>query len=354
MTLTSRKSLSRLVLRAMGVFGGVQSLQILCSIIRMKLVSLWIGPAGVGLFSIFNSAIDLVSSATQLSLRNSAVRDIAASKGKSSAVRAAIVTIVRRWGWLLGMAGAVVMLMASPLLSRITFGDFSHSIQYAVLSVSVFLAALISSEGAILQGLERYKPLALGSLWGTLGGLIVSIPLYFFARIDSIVPSLILYSLFTAGALLYYRASDMRPSHRITMRETLETGRSFLMLGGFMTIATFVEQLCNYIFISYLNVTDSDVGVGYYQAGYTLVNRYVGLLFVALAMEYYPRMSRVADSMMRSRVYVSHEISLIMIMLVPVATIFISASQLIVKILYSAEFVMILPFVVTAMAGMVF
>ncbi|MDE6417062.1 MAG: oligosaccharide flippase family protein [Duncaniella sp.] len=354
MTLTSRKSLSRLVLRAMGVFGGVQSLQILCSIIRMKLVSLWIGPAGVGLFSIFNSAIDLVSSATQLSLRNSAVRDIAASKGKSSAVRAAIVTIVRRWGWLLGMAGAVVMLMASPLLSRITFGDFSHSIQYAVLSVSVFLAALISSEGAILQGLERYKPLALGSLWGTLGGLIVSIPLYFFARIDSIVPSLILYSLFTAGAMLYYRASDVKPSHRITMRETLETGRSFLMLGGFMTIATFVEQLCNYIFISYLNVTDSDVGVGYYQAGYTLVNRYVGLLFVALAMEYYPRMSRVADSMMRSRVYVSHEISLIMIMLVPVATIFISASQLIVKILYSAEFVMILPFVVTAMAGMVF
>lgn len=41
-------------------------------------------------------------------------------------------------------------------------------------------------------------------------------------------------------------------------------------------------------------------------------------------------------------------------MIVPVATIFISASQLIIKILYSGEFVVILPYVVSAMAGMVF
>ncbi|MBD5254055.1 MAG: oligosaccharide flippase family protein [Bacteroides sp.] len=353
MKLTSRKSLSRLVLRAMGIFGGVQSLQILCGVIRMKLVSLWIGPAGIGLFSIFNSAVDLVVSASQLNLRSSAVRDIAAAKSTPT-VQATVVAIVRRWGWLLGMLGALVMLMASPVLSRVTFGDYSHSLQFVLLSVSVFLAAIISSEGAILQGLERYKPLALGSLWGVMGGLIVSIPLFYFARIDSIVPSILLYSLFTAGALLYFRVSDQKPDHPVTMRETIDTGRSFLMLGGYMTVAIFVEQLCNYVFISYLNIADSDSVVGYYQAGYTLVNKYVGLLFAALSMEYYPRMARVADSMMRSRVYVSHEISLIMIMLVPVATIFISASQLIVKILYSGVFVSILPFVVTAMVGMVF
>ncbi len=354
MKLTSRKSLSRLVLRAMGVFGGVQSLQILCGVIRMKLVSLWIGPAGVGLFSIYNQAVELIASATQLSLRNSAVRDIAASKSAATSVRDLIVTIVRRWGWMLGLAGALVMLIASPILSRVTFGDFNHSLQYVVLSVSVFLSALIASEGAILQGLERYKPLALGSLWGAMGGLIVSIPLYYFAKIDSIVPSIIIYSLFTSGALLFYRAKGFKPERKVTMKETFDKGRSFLMLGGYMTIATFVEQLCNYIFLSYLNTADSDAGVGYYQAGFTLVNRYVGLLFVALAMEYYPRMARVADSMLRSRVYVSHEISLIMVMIVPVATIFISASQLIIKILYSGEFVVILPYVVSAMAGMVF
>ena len=139
MKLTSRKSLSRLVLRAMGIFGGVQSLQILCGVIRMKLVSLWIGPAGIGLFSIFNSAVDLVVSASQLNLRSSAVRDIAAAKSTPT-VQATVVAIVRRWGWLLGMLGALVMLMASPVLSRVTFGDYSHSLQFVLLSVSVFLA----------------------------------------------------------------------------------------------------------------------------------------------------------------------------------------------------------------------
>ncbi|MDE5786808.1 MAG: oligosaccharide flippase family protein [Duncaniella sp.] len=354
MKLTSRKSLSELVLRAMGIFGGVQSLQILCGVIRMKLVSLWIGPAGVGLFSIFNSAIELVVSATQLSLRNSAVRDIAAAKTRAAEVRAAIVVIVRRWGWMLGLLGAFVMLVAAPWLSKVTFGNFDHSVQYVLLSVSVLLSALIASEGAILQGLERYRQLALGSLWGAMGGLIVSIPLYYFAGIKSIIPSLLLYSIFTAGALLYYRAKGIRPEHKVTMKETIDTGRSFLILGGFMTVAAFVDQLCNYIFISFLNISDSGVSVGYYQAGYTLVNKYVGLLFAALSMEYYPRMAKVTDSRIRSGVYVSHEISLIMVMIVPVATIFIAASQLIVKILYSVEFISILPFVVTAMTGMVF
>ncbi len=346
--------MSRLVLRAMGIFGGVQSLQILCGVIRMKLVSLWIGPAGVGLFSIFNQAIDLVATATQLSLRTSAVRDIAAARTKSAAVLAAIVVTVRRCGWFLGLVGALVMLIASPWLSLSTFGNYGHSFQYVLLSVSVFFSALIGSESAILQGLERYRPLALGSLWGALGGLVVSIPMYYFMGIESIIPSLIAYSLATGGALLFYRAKDQKPDHRVTIRETFDTGRSFLLLGGLLTVSAFVEQLCSYTFTAYLNIEGTDVTVGYYQSGYTLINKYVGLIFAALGMEYYPRLSRVSGSIMRTRVYVSHEMSIIMIMIVPVTTVFITAVQLIIKILYSAEFLEIMPFVVTAMAGMVF
>lgn len=41
------------VIKAMGIFGGVQSLQILCSVIRTKLVAVWIGPAGVGLIALY-------------------------------------------------------------------------------------------------------------------------------------------------------------------------------------------------------------------------------------------------------------------------------------------------------------
>lgn len=351
---TGRKGISQLVLKAMGLFGGVQSLTIICSVIRMKFVALWIGVAGVGLFSIFNNAIELISMATQLNIRTSAVRDVAASAGNSMTAKGIMVTIVRRWGWMLGLLGAFVMLVTAPVFSLETFGDYSRTWDFIVLSVCVFFASITSSEGAIMQGLERYKLLAVSSLWGVMGGLVLSIPLFYFLRIDSIIPSILAYSVSMAAAFIFCRVRNVKAPYKVTYRQTWEQGRSFIRLGGYMTVSAFIAQLLNYVFIAWLNIRGGDTAVGFFQAGYTLVNKYVGLVFTALAMEYYPRLTSVIRSRLRSGVFVSHEMSLIMILLIPITTFFIPAAQIIVKILYSDSFLTILPFIVVSMPGMVF
>ncbi|MDE7119034.1 MAG: hypothetical protein K2O10_00315, partial [Muribaculaceae bacterium] len=71
------------ILRVLGIFSGVQGTQMLCSIVRVKLVALWIGAAGIGLFGIFNSAMEMISNISQMGLRTSAVRAIAASPRQS-------------------------------------------------------------------------------------------------------------------------------------------------------------------------------------------------------------------------------------------------------------------------------
>ena len=48
-------NLSATVLKAMSIFGGVQVITIICSIIRTKLVAIWIGAVGVGLFGLYNT-----------------------------------------------------------------------------------------------------------------------------------------------------------------------------------------------------------------------------------------------------------------------------------------------------------
>ncbi|MCM1519344.1 MAG: oligosaccharide flippase family protein [Lachnoclostridium sp.] len=346
--------ITHLVLKAMGVFGGVQSLSILCSVIRMKLVALWIGVPGVGLFAIFNQAFELISSTTQLSIRSSSVRDIAAHKSSAEAIRNATALIVRKWGWMLGLFGAVVMLATAPLFSRFTFGNYDHTWQFALLSVCVFLSAITSSEGAIMQGLERYKRLALSTLYGTFGGLIISIPMFYFLKINSIIPSIIAYVVSLATATVFYRIKGLKTDHLVTRKETLEKGRTFIVLGAYMTASGFVAMLLNYVLTAYLNYRGGETLVGFYQAGYTLVNKYVGLIFVAIGMEFYPRLASVSDSIKRSSVYISHEISLIMMLLISLVTIFICVAQLTVKIIYSEAFIPILPFVVLSMAGMVF
>ena len=67
-------STTRRILKIMSIFGSVQAVQMLCSVVRTKFVALWIGAAGIGLFGIFSSAFEMISVLVQLGIRNSGVR----------------------------------------------------------------------------------------------------------------------------------------------------------------------------------------------------------------------------------------------------------------------------------------
>lgn len=152
-------------MKAMGLFGGMQMLVIICGVVRVKFVALLLGATGVGLFSIFNNALTLISTATQLSLRSSAVREIAAEEGERNSATA----MVRFWGRVLGIFGLVVMLIAAPVLSVNTFGDYSHTLGFMALGVAVLLMSMTVAEQAVLQGTKRLSALARSTIWGVVG-----------------------------------------------------------------------------------------------------------------------------------------------------------------------------------------
>lgn len=348
-----REGVSKVVLKAMGIFGGVQVLNILCSLIRNKLVAMWIGPAGVGLFGIFNQALEMLNTATNLGVRNSSVRDISqAVEKRDSSMISRIITVVRRWSLWLGLGGALITMAFAPLLSRLTFGDFNHIWHYVALSAAVLFMALTNGEYAVLQGLSKLKKLARVTVSGTLGGLLISIPMFYFLREDSVLPSIIVYALCVMAAALFTKDKEF-PKAKVTSRETVSMGADFIKLGVFMTLGSFVAMLASYIFVSWLNITSGKETVGFYQAGYTLVDKYAGLVFVALGYEYYPRLARVAGSSMRLRVFVSNQINLSFMVLTPCLLAFILLRSHLVWLLYSKEFLVILTYISWGVVGTV-
>ena len=126
----------------MGVFGGVQVITILCSVIRTKLVAVWIGPVGIGLFGLYNTAIDMINNISNLGIRSSSVRDISVEAEHGGVRRIAeIIAVVRRWTWALGAIAAFFTLVASLWLSRLTFGDDNHAVGFMILSAAVVFNA---------------------------------------------------------------------------------------------------------------------------------------------------------------------------------------------------------------------
>ncbi|MBR4828783.1 MAG: oligosaccharide flippase family protein [Muribaculaceae bacterium] len=346
-------NISRMAMKAMGIFGGVQIMGILCSIIRTKLVALWIGPVGIGLFGLFNNALELISTGTNLGIRSSSVRDISqATENRNSSATARIITVVRKWSLWLGLAGALLTLVMAPLLSQVTFGDSTHIWGFVALSIAVLLQALTNGEYAVLQGTARLKRLASVTLWGTIVGLVVSIPLFYLMREQSILPSIIAYALALALFAWLFRSREYPPV-QTTRRETFDMGKGFVRLGIYMTLGNFATILASYAFNAWLNVNAGTDQVGFYQAGYTLINKYTGLILTALGMEYYPRLSKVAESRLRLRAFVSQEINVAMAVMAPVVALFILLREVVVWILYTPEFNVILTFVSWGMIGTV-
>ena len=346
-------NISRMAMKAMGLFGGVQVMGILCSIIRTKLVALWIGPVGIGLFGLFNNALEMIATGTNLGIRSSSVRDISqALEKRDPSLVTRMVTVVRKWSLWLGLAGALLTLAAAPLLSEWTFGDSTHIWGFVALSIAVLLQALTNGEYAVLQGTARLKRLASVTLWGTIVGLAVSVPLFYLLRERSIVPSIIAYALALAAFAWLFRNRDY-PVAEVTHRETFDMGKGFVRLGIYMTLGNFATILASYAFNAWLNIHAGTEQVGFYQAGYTLINKYTGLILTALGMEYYPRLSRVADSKLRLRAFVSQEINVAITIMAPVVALFILLRELVVWILYTPEFNVILTFVSWGMIGTV-
>ncbi len=352
--MAGRSNISRVAMKAMGLFGGVQVLGILCSIVRTKLVAMWIGPVGVGLFGLFNQALEMLNTATNLNMRQSSVRDIsqAVDKGNDTLI-ARMIAVVRKWSIWLALAGAVATLAFAPLLSRFTFGDYTHIWGFVALSIAVLLMALTNGEYAIFQGLSRLRRLASVTLWGTLSGLVLSVPLFYFLREYSILPSIIAYAAGNAFFAYLFRNRNYAKVN-VSRSETLSMGKEFVKLGIYITLGVFVTMLAGYVFNAWLNVHAGTQEVGFYQAGYTLIYKYAGFVLTALGMEYYPRLARVAQSKTRLRAFVSQEINIAMMVMAPFAALFILFRAPIVWLLYSPEFNVIATFVSWVMVGTVF
>ena len=350
-TANRKTTLSRTILKAMGLFGGTQVASILCSIVRTKLVAIWIGPAGMGLFALFNNAIEMIASFSSLGIRNSSVRDmaIASESGDTDRFNRTILAI-RRWSWLISVFGAVITLALAPTLSRTTFGDTSRTWDFMLLASVLMFNGLTNGELAILQGSALLKRMAKASLWGTFSGLAISIPLFYFWRDHGIIPSIIAYALMNLLFATAFRSKGhLRP--RMSAKETWDCGKDFMRLGIYMTVSMFITLLFSYAFSAFLNRTSGTAEVGYYQAGFTLVTKYVGLVFTAIGMEYYPRLAKVHRSRLRLRAYVSQEMHIALLVITPIMLIFIICRELLIHILYSPDFIVIKEFISFAIIG---
>jgi O-antigen/teichoic acid export membrane protein len=242
------RSSYRQIFKATSLFGGVQVFNILISIIRSKVIAVLLGPTGMGIYGLFTSTTGLVGSITNFGLGTSAVRNISEARESDDQTRISkAITILRKLIWITGTLGLLLTFILAPTLSQLTFGNKNYTIAFRWLSLTLLFTQLTSGQNVLLQGMRQLKFLAQANLIGSVAGLLVSVPLYYFYRIAGIVPALIISS-FASFIIAWSFSRRIKTTPvKVNKQETLTEGKSMLTMGFMLSLSRFISTSSSYI-----------------------------------------------------------------------------------------------------------
>lgn len=328
----------RSVLKGTSLFGGVQIFQILINLLRGKFVAIFLGPEGMGIASMLNSSTNTVVRFASLGLNLSFVKEIAAAQSREQRLRqvAHVAGVLIR---LTGLLGAVICVLASPWLSEASFGTRDYAWQYILLAIAVYLTVAGNGKLALLQGLHKTRLLAMSSLAGAIAGLAGGVPLYWLFGDKGIVPAMILLAVTTYTAYtIGLRKSLPKEREKTPHRFFRKLSRRMLSAGMILLVSSLINTCCTYainIFIrSFGNLED----VGLFNAANSITLQYAGVVFTAMALDYFPRLSAAIANPSEMRKIVDRQMEIVALIASPLSLLLIATAPLVIRLLLTSQF----------------
>lgn len=344
----SQENSYRSIMRGMSAFGGVQVLQIIINVVRGKFVALLLGPEGMGISQLLLSSTNTLKQAASFGLPLSIVREVAATRDEESPVdTATVVSVARRVVRLTALFAMLICAACSMLLSRITFDNDLYTWSFVALSVMMLFSVLSDGEMSLLQGLHEVKRLSKASLVGAVTGLVAGVPLYYFFGYGGIVPAMII----LAVATWAFYACNMRkamPNIRPTaIPRSLQwaIARRMLSLGVVLMAGTVLTTLVGYLINMWVRAQGGVEDVGLFQAANTIAGQYVGVVFAAMSLDYFPRLSAAISDNGRMTMIVNRQFDLVGLIMAPLAIALMLTAPLLIRLLTSEAFMGVVPLV---------
>ncbi|NSW45999.1 MAG: oligosaccharide flippase family protein [Bacteroidales bacterium] len=343
------------ILKATTLFGGVQIINIIIAIIRSKFIAVLLGPTGMGIAGLLTSTTGLISGLTNFGLGTSAVKNVADANGTGNQIRVfIIITVLQRWVWITGLLGSIITIVLSSWLSQITFGNKDYTTAFIYLSVTLLLNQLSSGQMVVLQGLRKLQYLAKASLSGSIAGLLISIPMYYLWNIKAIVPAIIISSCIALFFSWYFSHKIKFEPAKVSKVRTIAEGKNMLFMGFMISLSSLITIGVGYLVRIFISRTGGVEQVGLYTAGFAIIITYVGLIFNAMATDYYPRLSAVAHSNELSKKAMNEQAEIAILIIAPIIMIFLVFIKWLIILLYSTHFIAVNAMIHWAALGMLF
>lgn len=325
------------IFRSSAIIGGASVINIVIGIVKVKVLAVLLGPAGVGLMGLYQNIMGMASTLANCGIGNSGVRQLAASAGDAE-----ILSIVRRTLWLgnlvLGLAGMVILWLLREPVAQWVFGDTAHVSEVGWLGLGVLFTLIAGSQTALLQGLRRIGDLARVNVISAVISAAVGILLVYWLGQAGVVWFVLAAPAISVLVASYYAARLPRPQTARDWQGIHQQWQAMLKLGipfmaaGLLTLAT--QLTARSIILRELGLDAS----GYFQAAWAISMTYIGFVLGAMSADYYPRLTEAINDHPRARKLVNEQTEMALLLAGPALLAMITLAPWVIHLLYAASF----------------
>lgn len=334
----STEPASRGLVRSMLVIGSAQAVNIVVSVIRVKVVALLLGPTGIGVMGLYNSLKEMAVQAAGLGMGSSGVREIAVVRDEEERL-----SLIRRLLFVAHLIAGTLALMVIWLMrvpiSIWLFDDTTRATEVALVGLVVLLGLLATSQLALLQGLRRIDELGKVTVTAVLASTATGLLMVWWLDEAGLIWLLMFQPLATVTVAAYFtRRLPKRQLNHWTPLEMwhawtpmAKLGLSF-MLGGLATTGT--------VLIVRGTITQ-ELGLeatGHFTAAWAITITYVGFLLSAMSADYYPRLTEVIKNRPAAIRLINDQSQLGLAIGGPILLLLIGWSHWVIVLLYTEEF----------------
>ena len=327
------------ILHSSVLIGSSSLLNVVFGIVRTKAMALLLGPAGFGLFGLYSSISSLSETIAGMGVDSSGVRQIAQSSASGDPERSSrSAAVLLRVSLLLGGIGAAILVAFARQISVATFGNALHAGAIRLLSLVALLNVLTNGQRALLQGMRRMYDLARLAVFGTLFGVIVSIPIVYIFRDRGVVPAIVCMGLASLLVACYFTRTIRQSAPGMWSADQMREASSLLKLGVVFMSSYLVTVGSAYGIRIILLRNMGYEAMGYYQAAWTLGGLYVGFILEAMGADFYPRLTEVAVDSPTSNRLVNEQTQVGMLLAGPGILLTMTLAPLVIPLFYTRQF----------------
>lgn len=277
------------ILKSISIIGGGQVLSILSGMARIKVIAITLGTAGIGLFGLYQSLLDLFKTIFSFGLNLTVSRE-AAVVVKNNQDLSDLWPKVFSW-IILGSIFSSVSLFIYYLFQDSLHLSLSIDIVYYFVFISLFCFTIFCTiSQSFIQGGLGYKTFINISILSNLIGSICSILVIIFFKEEGVLPSLLIFW-FVSFFVSYYFLKRNLDIKILKFKLILKDSKKMIFDGGFVLLATGSNAFNLFLIRDIVLQNYNEDGLGLVQAGLSISLVYISLIINSLAADYYPKLT---------------------------------------------------------------